>query len=74
MLSSSIFVSIAATKPTATKTNGIKQASLNELHKLNITLANYFDILPDVLNGSTISKPSQESVKEESQQQQIILV
>jgi hypothetical protein len=52
----------------------IQQASLNELHKLNITLANYFDILPDVLNGSTIPKPSQESVKEERQQQQIILV
>ena len=34
----------------------IQQTSLTELHKLNITLANYFDVLPDIVNGSSISK------------------
>jgi hypothetical protein len=60
----------------------VQQTSLNELHNLNITLSNYFDILPDVLNGSTISKPSQQqkesssSAEQEHNQQheQIILV
>jgi hypothetical protein len=37
----------------------IQQASLNELHKLNITLANYFDVLPDIINGSSISTTSE---------------
>jgi hypothetical protein len=37
----------------------IQQASLNELHKLNITLANYFDLLPDIINGSSISTTSE---------------
>ena len=54
----------------------IQQASLNELHKLNITLANYFDVLPDIINGSSISTKTSEVKEEstESKQQQIILV
>jgi hypothetical protein len=31
----------------------VKQASLVELHRLNITLSNYFDVAPDIINGST---------------------
>ena len=34
----------------------IKQASMNELHRLNITLANYFEVAPDIINGITLSK------------------
>ena len=34
----------------------IQQTSLAELHRLNITLANYFDVAPDIINGITISK------------------
>lgn len=33
----------------------IKQSSLAELHKLNITLSNYFDVAPTIVNGITIS-------------------
>ena len=33
----------------------IKQTSLAELHRLNITLSNYFDVAPDIINGSSIS-------------------
>jgi len=37
----------------------IKQNSLAELHRLNITLSNYFDVAPDIINGSSISKTSE---------------
>jgi len=33
----------------------VQQTSLAELHRLNITLSNYFDVAPDIINGSTIS-------------------
>jgi hypothetical protein len=33
----------------------IKQTSLAELHKLNITLSNYFDVAPSIVNNATIS-------------------
>jgi hypothetical protein len=46
---------------------GIQQSSLIELHKLNITLSNYFDVAPTILNiaatknnldnGSPLQKP-----------------
>ena len=51
----------------------IQQTSLVELHRLNITLSNYFDIVPDIINGSSISKTSQ-SKETEQRQQQIILI
>ena len=35
----------------------IQQTSLAELHRLNITLSNYFDVAPDII-GHTISTPS----------------
>lgn len=37
----------------------IKQTSLAELHKLNITLSNYFDVMPTVLNDIAIPAPSE---------------
>ena len=33
----------------------IKQTSLAELHRLNITLSNYFDVAPTIIHDSTIS-------------------
>lgn len=36
----------------------VKQSSLAELHKLNITLSNYFDVAPDIINGSTLKVTS----------------
>ena len=41
----------------------IQQASLAELHRLNITLSNYFDVAPSIVNGITLpttpeSKPA----------------
>jgi uncharacterized membrane protein YgaE (UPF0421/DUF939 family) len=42
------------------KTNPqLQQTSLAELHRLNITLSNYFDVAPDIINGSTLSAPSE---------------
>jgi hypothetical protein len=32
----------------------LQQTSLAELHRLNITLSNYFDVAPDIINGSSI--------------------
>ena len=37
----------------------IKQSSLAELHKLNIILSGYFDVAPDIINGSTLISPSE---------------
>ena len=45
----------------------IQQASLNELHKLNITLTNYCDVLPDIINGSSISTTPKESSSPEEE-------
>ena len=42
------------TEPTA-----VKQTSLAELHRLNITLSNYFDVAPDIIGQSTIPAPSE---------------
>lgn len=38
---------------------GTQQTSLAELHRLNITLSNYFDVAPEIINDSTISTPSE---------------
>jgi hypothetical protein len=37
----------------------IQQTSLAELHKLNITLSNYFDVAPSIVNGVTLSTTQQ---------------
>jgi hypothetical protein len=44
----------ADTEPTT-----VKQTSMAELHRLNITLSNYFDVAPSIVNGITISTTSQ---------------
>jgi hypothetical protein len=36
----------------------VKQSSMAELHRLNITLSNYFDVAPDII-GHTIPAPSE---------------
>jgi hypothetical protein len=42
-----------------TEPTTVKQTSMAELHRLNITLSNYFDVAPDIINGSTLSAPSE---------------
>ena len=44
-----------------TEATPIKQASLVELHRLNITLSNYFDVAPSIVNNvtSTLSTSSE---------------
>ena len=37
-----------------TEPTTVKQTSLAELHRLNITLSNYFDVAPDIINGSSV--------------------
>ena len=34
-----------------TEPTTVKQTSMAELHRLNITLSNYFDVAPDIING-----------------------
>jgi len=41
----------------------IQQASLIELHKLNLTLSNYFDVAPDIIGNNSISTSSQDHDK-----------
>lgn len=40
-----------------TEPTTVKQTSLAELHRLNITLSNYFDVAPSIVNGITLSTP-----------------
>jgi len=37
----------------------VKLAFMSELRRLNVTLSNYFDVSPDIINGSTISASSE---------------
>ena len=41
----------------------VQQTSLAELHRLNITLSNYFDVAPDII-GHTIPAPSEAKTTE----------
>lgn len=41
----------------------VKQASMSELHRLNITLSNYYDVLPTII-GYTVPAPSRASSAE----------
>lgn len=54
----------------------IQQASLAELHKLNLTLSNYFDVAPDIIDNTSISTTSQDQGKAEpsSEKQETIIV
>ena len=45
-----------------TTNSQIQQTSLAELHRLNITLSNHFDVAPDIIGHSfTLPAPSEES-------------
>ena len=49
----------------------IQQTSLAELHRLNVTLSNYIEVLPTVINGITISTtPETKTVSTESETEQ----
>ena len=54
----------------------IQQASLAELHKLNLTLSNYFDVAPDIIGNASISTTSQDQGKTEptNEKQETIIV
>jgi hypothetical protein len=41
-----------------TEPTTVKQTSMAELHRLNITLSNYFDVAPDII-GHTVPAPSE---------------
>jgi hypothetical protein len=58
------------------KSPQIQQTSLLELHKLNLTLSNYFDIAPDIIGNSSIPTSSQDEGKTRptSEQQEAIIV
>jgi hypothetical protein len=50
----------------------VQQTSLAELHRLNITLSNYFDVAPDII-GHTISAPSEAKTTEPDAETRIIV-
>jgi hypothetical protein len=50
----------------------IQQTSLAELHKLNITLSNYFDVAPTILNIGTIEK-NDNTISNPQQDKEIIV-
>jgi hypothetical protein len=57
----------------------IQQTSLAELHRLNITLSNYVDVLPDIINHATIPTHTEDKristeTEAETEQQSIITV
>jgi len=49
----------------------IIQTSLAELHKLNITLSNYFDVAPAISNGITL--PATPETKSTSERKNFIV-
>ena len=54
-----------------TRNPTIKQVSLAELHRLNITRANYLDVLPSIIgDNASISKTSSTEVKDQQREQQ----
>ena len=48
----------------------IQQTSLAELHRLNITLSNYIDVLPYVINGTTVPATSEDKTISASEAEQ----
>lgn len=52
----------------------IQQASLTELHKLNLTLSNYFDVAPDIIGNSSLSTTSKKTAAATEQEQETIIV
>jgi hypothetical protein len=47
-----------------TEPTTVKQTSMAELHRLNITLSNYFDVAPDIIGHSTIPAPPETKTTE----------
>jgi hypothetical protein len=45
----------------------VQQTSLAELHRLNITLSNYFDVAPSIVNGITVPTTSESKPKPETE-------
>ena len=45
----------------------IQQTSLAELHRLNITLSNYFDVAQDIVNGITLPTPPENKISREAE-------
>ena len=56
-----------------TEPTTVKQTSLAELHRLNITLSNYFDVAPDIINGSSISE-TPEALRQDTTDRNNIIV
>ena len=56
-----------------TEPTTVKQTSMAELHRLNITLSNYFDVAPDIIGHSTISTPSETKTTEPEAENRIIV-
>jgi hypothetical protein len=52
----------------------IQQTSLAELHKLNLTLSNYFDVAPDIIGNSSLSTTSEKKSTTREQEQETIIV
>ena len=50
----------------------VKQTSMAELHRLNITLSNYFDVAPSIVNA-TISITSENNKAEAARHNNIIV-
>ena len=50
----------------------VKQTSMAELHRLNITLSNYFDVAPDII-GHTIPTTSEATDKQQATETTIIV-
>ena len=55
-----------------TEPTTVKQTSMAELHRLNITLSNYFDVAPDII-GHTIPAPSESKTTEPEPEARIIV-
>ena len=51
----------------------IQQTSLAELHRLNITLSNYFDVAPSIVNGITLSTAPETKISRESESEDSII-
>ena len=57
-----------------TEPTTVKQTSMAELHRLNITLSNYFDVAPDIIgNGTTLSTTSEAKTTEPEAENRIIV-
>jgi hypothetical protein len=57
----------------STDNPSVQQTSLAELHRLNITLSNYFDVAPDIIGQSTIPAPSEAKTTEPEAETRIIV-